>query len=305
MISKIFIATVLGALACAEYHLPNPKVNLANETRVAKAGETISVTWTNASTGFVEVDVQCVDSVNRPASVIFLASVPAASGQYDWKIPTGFAPSKRCNLLVWGAVQPGLDGTENGKSEPFELINESPDAVTSFAVLTPNGQTGCNWGKECTITWNYNEHDVMHPAKVDISVYATDSPYPLFFLAQAVESSKHSFTWNVPEEHGSETADLIRGRQIYISVTGMGTPVSAPSKSSSMGGTSSEFTVTEFVEPKVEETHHDETGNVENPESKTENESESGKLKHLSSSNATRAVTSGLFVVVAVLAYLF
>jgi hypothetical protein len=169
-----------------------------------------------------------------------IASVPNAAGKYNWDIPTNLKNASSCQIRVWGDHQPTC--VSDGMSPQFSIVNDIPNAVTQFVVLSTSSQQPCEAGKKCAITWDYNPHAV-YPASVSIDLYQVGSKAPVQHIA-TVSSRLKQYEWNVPKD-----AALTKG-QFYISVNGQGVPLPGPGQGNDMGANSAAFAI---QEPKPEE----------------------------------------------------
>lgn len=230
MMLKTFTMLVLAALAAAE---KNPTV-VSPQAITYNAGDVMEIKWNGAETGFVNLDVVGENGV-LPFPMMIAAGVPAKEGSYKWKIPAELKSATNYIVRVWGDHQP--TGPSDGLSNKFTIVNDVPNAVNTFLVQTPNAKSPCFAGKPCEIKWDYAKTG-MYPAMVDIALYKVGHPEPIAHIG-TVSSSLKSYTWNVPED-----ANLMSG-EVYISVSGSGTPLAGPGMSNDMGGNSAAFAVSQ------------------------------------------------------------
>jgi len=228
MLLKTIPILLLATLAAAS----NPKV-VTPKGMTYEAGKTVEITWSDAQTGYVNVDLVDTDPSVLPYPLVIANGVPAADGKYLWTIPSSLKSAGDYYIRVWGNQQPTSE--QDGMSQKFSILNTIPDAINTFTVVNPSAKSPCMAGKTCQINWDFPQNG-LYPAMVDISLHRVGEPTPLVYIAQ-VSSSLKSFSWAVPNDEA-----LMNG-EVYISVSGLGTTLAGPSMSNDMGGNSQAFSL--------------------------------------------------------------
>lgn len=229
MMIKALSLILLAALAAAK----NPTV-ITPKGMTYNAGSTLDITWKDAETGYVNIDIVAVDGKTLEFPMMIASGVPAQACHYTWNIPAELKSSSY-QLRVWGAQQPQSGEQAEGVSPKFTILNTLPNAVNTFRVITPNAKQACEAGTTCQITWDY-PLNTMHPAMVDVALYRVGNPNPIAFIG-TFDSTAKGASWNVPNDPSLLTGD------VYISVSGSGMPIAGPGMSNDMGGNSQSFMV--------------------------------------------------------------
>lgn len=227
MLFKAISILSIAVLAAAK----NPNI-VSPQAMTYNCGDDMKIQWSDAETGYVNIDL--VDSDPNVLSFpLMIATVPAGQNEYIWKIPSELKGATGYAVRVWGSTQPAASG--EGISSRFTILNNLPNAISSFTVTSPNAKAPCVAGQNCQITWDFPQTS-MHPAMVDIALYRVGNPSPILNIG-TVSSSQKSYTWAVPNDPSFTAGD------VYLSVSGQGTPVVGPGMSNDMGGNSQAFAV--------------------------------------------------------------
>jgi hypothetical protein len=225
------IIAFLLAIGCA-LASRNPVVLSPNNGTVA-AGDTVVIRWANATTGFVNIDVESTFSEVLRSPLIIALGVPATQKSFSWKVPDILRTAVGYQVRVWGSAPPKA-GDKFGVSPMFTVFNNIPKAINAFKVLSPNGEQPCEVGKPCEIKWDFPD-TINGPAYVHIRLFKAGHQSPLADIAE-VPAAQKSYTWQVPEN-----APYMHEKGLYVSVSGAGTPPSGPGFSNEMGGNGQAF----------------------------------------------------------------
>lgn len=244
MKASLFLSALASTLAVVYAYNENPSVN-SPKNMTYNAGMKIPITWSKATTGFVNIDLTNIyrNVLEQPYSIA--VGVPAESGKFDWEIPADLKTAVGYQVRVWGAYQPKIiDNT--GNSALFTIFNDIPGAVNNFIVTSPKKGNPCRVGEACEITWDYPK-TINGPKDVDIVLYQVGNPVPLQKLA-TVSAADKKFVWEVPAD-----SQLLKTGNVFISVDGSGVPHEAPKMASNMGANSEAFAISTPL-PKIEDT---------------------------------------------------
>ena len=235
VLSSILLAVAVSA--------GNPHV-VSPQCMTYQAGSAMDITWDkkDMTTGFVNIDI--VDTMDEGVlqfPLTIAQGVPAEAGHYMWTIPGSLKSAANYQVRVWGSHQPTEAGAA-GMSQRFTILNTLPDAITGFTVTSPSKERPCAAGTTCRITWDYPD-TANHPAFVHINLYKVGSTDALEYIA-TVPSSQKIFDWVIPKDF----ANL--GSDVYLSVSGEGTPMVGPTMSNDMGGNSHAFMIQQAPPPE-------------------------------------------------------
>lgn len=293
MLLKTIPILFLATLAAAS----NPKV-VTPKSMTYEAGKTMEITWSDAHTGFVNIDLIDSDPSILPYPMVIANGVPATDGKYLWTIPSNLKSAGDYSVRVWGNHQP--TSQEDGISQKFSILNVIPDAINTFTVIHPNAKSGCIVGSTCQITWDFPQNG-LYPAMVDISLNRVGELVPLMQIAQ-VSSSLKNFNWAVPDDQ-----NLLKG-DVYISVSGSGAPLIGPSMSNDMGGNSQAFSLAAKTAEDDKKEDDDDKEKKDEKKKKEDPKKEEPKIRgNTKKSNAATSVSvsvAGLAACVAAVAML-
>ena len=176
------------------------------------------------------VNIQLVNDAPEVLSSPFTIAlgVPAIDGRYMWKVPASLKTSGSYRVIVWG-IKPSSNLEKSGQTVSFTIINNIPNAVNTFRVLTPNANRQCAVGSPCVISWDFPEYHDQRPAYVHVRLFKEGASVPSVYIAH-VPADQKTFTWNVPND-----ASLL-GPGMYISVSAEGSPTPGPGQGDDMGG---------------------------------------------------------------------
>lgn len=240
---SLALSAVASTLAVVYAYNENPVVS-SPKNMTYSAGMKIPITWKQASTGHVNIDLVNMyrNVLDTPYSIA--TSVPAADGKFEWTIPADLKTAVGYQIRVWGAFQP--KSVDNfGNSALFTVFNDIPNAVNNFIVVSPSKSSPCHLDGACEITWDYPK-TINGPQDVDIVLYEVGNPVPLKKLA-TVSAADKKFVWDVPAD-----AELLKHGNVFISVDGSGVPHEAPKMASNMGANSEAFKMAP-PQPKIED----------------------------------------------------
>lgn len=228
---RVFVTALLFAAAalCSR----NPKI-VTPKNSTYSAGDEILIQWSDATTGFVNIDLVNDFSEVLTAPVVVALGVPASQKSYSWKVPPYLKTAVGYRVRVWGSSAPQA-GESLGSSSLFTIFNNIPQAINAFKVLSPSGEEPCVFGKPCTIKWDLPD-TINGPAFVHINLFEAGNPNVLQEIAH-VPTAQKSFVWNVPAD-GS-----LLNKKLYVSVSGAGTPPAGPGFSNEMGANGQSFAV--------------------------------------------------------------
>jgi hypothetical protein len=250
---KTFVLAAALLAASAAYargpsKLTNPVV-LAPKNGTYKAGEEMEIVWANATTGFVNIQVDNdypeVLGGNRYTVAL---GVPASLNRFVWKIPRDLRSAAGYHMNVWG-VAPPSDLEKAGNTEGFTILNQLKDSVTTFKVLTPNAKQPCATNAPCVITWDYPKHmEGERPAEVHLRLFQGHNLKPSLVIATNIPADQKTYTWNVPND-----ASLL-SKDMYISVNAEAVPPAGPGLGDNMGGNGQVFNLDSVLpQPELDE----------------------------------------------------
>jgi hypothetical protein len=233
MLFFVLLAAIVATSAYAgRTGMRNPVV-ISPKNGTYNAGDSVEIKWANATTGFVNIQlVNDFPEVLQSAYTIALG-VPAVDGKYTWKVPSSLRTAAGYKIIVWG-VKPSDNLEKSGQTNSFTIINNVPNAVNTFKVLTPNSEKQCAVGAPCVITWDYPDHFEQRPAYVHVRLFKGESLVPAMYIAQ-VPADQKTFTWNVPNDK------TLLGPDMYISVSSDASPAAGPGLGDNMGGNGQTF----------------------------------------------------------------
>lgn len=303
MLFLILLASIVATSAYAgRSGMRNPVV-IAPKNGTYNAGDSVEIKWANATTGFVNIQLVNDFAEVLQAPYTIALGVPAIDGKYIWKVPSSLRTAAGYKVIVWG-VKPSNDLEKSGQTNSFTIINNVPNAVNTFKVLTPNSEKQCAVGAPCIITWDYPDHFEQRPAYVHVRLFKGDSLVPAMYIAQ-VPADQKTFTWNVPNDK------TLLGPDMYISVSSDGSPAAGPGLGDNMGGNGQTFK----MEPSFSAVSASyESSTATEPETETVKvtatitKTNTSKVKKLNSSAVSNNVPAGamIFALIAVaLAFLF
>lgn len=220
-------------MAASALAMRNPVVkNVSNSTY--SAGQEVTIEWSNASTGFINIDLvnQFAEVLGAPIPVAL--GVPAAQGKYVWKVPESLRTAVGYKLRVWGQSPPKPEDSL-GQSPMFTVFNNVPQAINQFKVLSPSAKEVCAVGKPCKISWDYPD-TINGPAYVHIRLFKAGNPNPLYEIDN-VPAAQKSYTWDVPND------GKLLNEGLYVSVSGAGTPPQGPGFANDMGANGLPFAI--------------------------------------------------------------
>jgi hypothetical protein len=270
-VSALMLATTVLAA--------NPHV-FAPNNMTYQAGEVMEIKWGETNVGFVNIDLVDIYSDVLQFPIMIAAGVPAANGKYSWKIPSNLKTAAGYSLRVWGNQAPAQSG--EGTSNMFTILNNIPNAVNTFTVTSPNKDSPCAAGSQCVVSWDYPLTG-NYPAAVDIALYSVGSPNPLLNIA-TVSAAQKSYTWNVPSD-----ANLL-GANVYVGVSGSGSPLAGPGMSNDMGANSQAFVVSQASAAASKDENKDKKEDKK-VEKKTEKKPEPPKVSGASKKEKNAAST--------------
>jgi hypothetical protein len=234
MLFLIFLASIVATsvMAARNNGMKNPVI-IAPTNGTYNAGDSVEIRWVNATTGFV--NIQLVNDFSEVLSSPFTIAlgVPAADGRYVWKVPSSLRTAAGYKVIIWG-IKPSDNLEKSGQTASFTIINNIPNAVNTFKVLTPNADKQCAVGAPCVITWDYPQHLDPRPAYVHVRIFKGDSLVPSMYIAQ-VPADQKTYTWNVPNDKG------LLGPDMYVSVSADASPAAGPGLGDNMGGNGQTF----------------------------------------------------------------
>lgn len=215
----------------------NIKVNIPEGTLAA--GQEVPITWSNADTGYVNIQLANGDSniINYPMD---LAIVQGSKQEFLWKVPDNLKSASDYKILVWGSSAPSFN-SKTDVSEPFTILNTNVHAINTFVT---HSNSKCHPGMTCKITWDYPDMG-MYPSMVDVYACKVGQDNCNNFLGTVMTDQK-SMEWDVPS-----SAEV--GSEYYFIATGGGNPILGQGFSNDMGANSQAFTITPFVEEKPQE----------------------------------------------------
>lgn len=228
----LLVSLLVGTAFSARNAVRNPVV-LAPIEGTFNAGDSVEIKWTNATTGFVNIQLvnESPDVLSAPFTIAL--GVPAVAGKYLWKVPSSLKSASHYRIIVWG-ISPGSALEKNALNGGFTIVNNIPNAVNTFRVLTPNANKQCAVGGPCAITWDFPDFADNRPAYVHIRLFKGDNTAPSLYIAH-VPADQKTYTWNVPDDKS------LLGPDVYISVSAEGNPAAGPGVGDDMGGNGEKF----------------------------------------------------------------
>lgn len=240
------ILATLSSAARNPAQLKNPVV-VAPQNGTYNAGDIVEIKWKDATTGFVNIQLvnDFTEVLNNPLTIAL--GVPAGEGKYSWKVPASLRTATGYHVIVWG-VKPSAGQEKSGQTSTFTIVNNIPQAVNTFKVLSPNADKRCAVNAPCVITWDFPEHMDQRPAYVHVRMFKGDSQTPALYIAQ-VPADQKTYTWNVPNEKGLLAEDM------YISVSSESSPPAGPGLGDNNGGNGQIFKMeATLTQPAIEPT---------------------------------------------------
>jgi hypothetical protein len=228
----LLVSLLAGSAFSARNAVRNPVV-IAPTEGTFNAGDNVEIKWTDATTGFVNIQLvnESPDVLSSPFTIAL--GVPAVAGKYVWKVPSSLKSASRYRIIVWG-IRPSDNLEKSALNGGFTIVNNIPNAVNTFRVLTPNANKQCAVGGPCTISWDYPDFSDSRPAYVHVRLFKGDNTVPSMYIAH-VPADQKSYTWNVPNDQS------LLGPDMYISVSAEGSPAAGPGIGDNMGGNGEKF----------------------------------------------------------------